>query len=268
LDDRLKAPEEFANTIICFAENGNENLFCILRDDRFKHLKTNLKSVDLTNLISGLIFSGDINKCRLGLFILEYCKITPFTDKTLPKIDETTKEIALKESIKGHHFHKLVVKKVQFFKPFFEETNKELQKDFIDEIVIQAVNYPKGCLEELKHLSQNKLIKTIVNRADKYFEGLKKAYNSPANAFSFPGYKDACLKSSRRLSVEIRKSATEHATLLKLFQTVQLIYGEKFSFSRGNTVSEPSPFAHFSESMEMPRIEIIDPEGMAIRRFS
>jgi hypothetical protein len=267
LDDRLKKNDEFENTVLCLIDNGIENLFCLLKHDNFKQLKRNLQAIDLTNLISELIFSGDINKCKVGLFILEYCKITPFTDKTLLKIDDNNKEIALTESIKGRHFHKSVIKKVQFFEPFFEEANKELQKDFIDEIVIQAVNYPKGCLEELKRLNQNDLISKIVKRAEKYFDGLKKVHNSPANAFSFPGYKDACLKSNSRFQAEIRKSSTEQSVLLKLFSSVQLIYGQKFSFSRGETVSEPSPFAHFEETMEMPRIEIIDPEGMALRRF-
>ncbi len=54
---------------------------------------------------------------------------------------------------------------------------------------------------------------------------------------------------------------------MRFASSVHLIYVNKFSALVGETVGDATPRAHFEHSMELPRLELIDPEGMVIRRI-
>ncbi|MCK4830205.1 hypothetical protein KA005_81560 [bacterium] len=263
----IKGADEFTETILGFIPDGITNLFCLFEHDRFEHFRSELSKVDLTHLITELIFSGDPKKCKLGFLFLGHSKFTPYTSKTLIKAKEENIFMALKQLMKERNLNQTIAKKVQFLEPFFRKVCKELQNDFVNEIVIQAVNYSQGCLKEIKRFGRSKLIKTIIARAEKYFENFKKAQNSSANGFNFPGYGEACLQANKRFNARVKKLVEEKSVFMSLVTKVQLIYGREFSFSVGQSVSDASPMAHFEKSMELPRLELIDPEGMVIRRL-
>jgi len=266
--DRIKNVREFEDTVFNFIECGIENFFCLFEHDKYEHFRSKLSKVDLTHLITELIFSSDPNKCKLGFLFLEHSKFTPYTSKTLIKQNNDNLFIALKQLIRDRNFNQTIARKVQFLEPFFRTTSQELQNDFINEIIIQAVNYSQGCLKEIKRFGRSKIIKTVITRAEKYFENFKKAQNSPANGFSFPGYREACFQDNKRLSAKIKKLAEEKSVFMSVVTKVQLIYGGEVSFTIGQSVSDATPMAHFEKSMELPRLELIDPEGMTIRRIT
>ena len=265
---RIKNLTEYEDTIFSFVENGSENLICLFEHARFNHFKSELKQLDLTHLITKLVFSGNMEKCKLGFLFLECSKFTPYTAKTLFKIEDEKAFVTLKQLRKDRNYNQTIARKVQFLEPFFRHVCKDLQNDFIDEIVIQAVNYWKGCLKEIKRFGRSKLITSVIERAESYFENIKKAQNSPANSFSFPGYQEACFQAHRRMNAEIQKHAKEKSILRHLASEVHLIYGNTFSALIKETVGDATPMAHFEQSMELPRLELIDPEGMTIRRIS
>lgn len=267
LCDRAETPDEFTKTILCFVTYGIENLLCLFEHDRFEHFRNELSKIDLTYLITENIFSGDPEKCKLGFLFLGHSKFTPYTSKTLTKTTEENISLALKQLIRERNANQTIARKVQFLEPFFRKVSKELQEDFVNEIVIQAINYPQGCLEEVKRFGRSGLLKAVIRKAEKYFENLKKASNSPANSFDLPGYIEACFQANKRLNARVTKLTEEKSTILSVITKVQLIYGREFSFPVGQSMSDASPMAQFKKETELPRLELIDPEGMIIRRL-
>ena len=268
LCDRIKSVSEFESTIFGFVKCGIENLLRLFKHEKFEYFRSELSKVELTHLITELIFSGNTKKCKLGFLFLEHSKFTPYTTKTLVKVKEENAFMALKQLARDRNYNQAIAKKVQFLEPFFRDVRKELQKDFVDEIIIQAVNYSQGCLEEIKRFGRSKLIKIIIARADEYFENFEKAKNSPANSFNFPGYREACFHANKRFNARVKKLAEEKSVFASVATKVLFIYGNEFSFSTGQSISDPSHMTQFEKSMELPRLELIDPEGMAIRRIS
>ncbi len=265
--DRAKRVEDFTKTILCFLTDGIENLFFLFENEQFEHFRNEVSKLDLTGLIKELIFSGNADKCRLGFLFLEHAKFTPYTSKTLMKVSEDALSVALTQLIRDRDLKQTIVNKVRFLEPFFRKAPKELQVEFVGEAVIQSVNYSQGCLEEIKRSGRSKLSKSIVTRAEKYFDNLDKARNSPANKFSFPGYKEACLRANNRFSAQVKKMAEEKSIFRQFANKVMLVYGREFSFSTGKSLSDAAPMAQFEHSMELPRLELVDPEGMSIRRL-
>jgi hypothetical protein len=264
----IKGVDEFTEAIMAFIPNGTDNILCMFVHDKFEHFRHELKNLDLTRLATELIFSGDFRKSKLGFLFLEYSKITPHTIKTLKKVKTENLFVALKQLNRDRNLNENIAKKILFLEPFYRKANKEVQDEFIDEIVVQAVNYSQGCLKEIKQFGRRRLIKEVIARAEKYFENFKTLRKSPANGFSFPGYREACWRASKRFNALIKKHAEEKSIFMSLVSKVQLIYGHDFSFSIGESISDASPMTHFEKAMELPRLEIIDPEGMTIRRIS
>lgn len=267
LCDRMKNVSEFEDTIYDFVEFGIENLFCLFKHDKFEYFRSELSKLDLTHLITELVFSGDITKCRLGVLFLEGSEFTPLTSKTLPNINDENKNTALTELIRNRHINQTIAKKVQYFEPFFRNTNEELKEAFINEIFVQAINFPGNCLKEMKRFGRSKLIRTIISKTEKYFDNFKQIQKSPANGFSFPGYKEACLQVNKRWISKVKRSAEEKSVFLKFVSRVELVYGKDFSFFMRQNVSDASSMTQIENTMELPRLELIDPEGMTIKRL-
>lgn len=268
LCDRIKNSHEFQDTIFEFVECGIEIFLCLFEHERFRHFRNELGKVDLTYLITELIFSGDCKKCKFGFLLLENSKFTPYTAKTLVKVKEEDAFMALKQLVVDRSYNQTIAKKVQFLEPFFRNVCIELQSDFMNEVIIQAVNYWGGCYKELKSFARSKLLKTIIAKAENYFENITKAQDSPANSFNFPGYKEACVHACNRRNAQIQKHARENSIFNLFGASVHLIYGNKFCALVEGNVGDATPMAYFEKSMELPRLELIDPEGMAIRRLN
>jgi len=74
-------------------------------------------------------------------------------------------------------------------------------------------------------------------------------------------------KAYRTFSSKVGREAKEKSVFAKFARHFQIIYGDQWAtFVRGK-LGGPSPFSSFGHEMEFPRLEAIDPEGMALRRL-
>lgn len=263
----LATNDEFTAAVKAFVLTGTDNLICLCTNEHFEHFRHEVEKLELTDLITYLVFSGDYKQSKLGLLLLDYAQVEYRDAETLPKVSEERLSIALSQFTTERNLNETIAKKIRFIEPFFRIAQKPLQDDFVDEMVIQAANYAQGCLEELKISKRSSLLTAVIERAERYFEGYKVAKNSPANGFSFPGYEDACRRAQQHFHAKIHRLAREKSVFLSAVHNVALIYGKTFSFTVGHEISNPSPMVQFEKSMELPRIELIDPEGMHIRRI-
>jgi hypothetical protein len=66
---------------------------------------------------------------------------------------------------------------------------------------------------------------------------------------------------------QVSKGAEELSIFTKLVKKVVLLYGREWRTFHGGVLGESSGLKQISTSMEFPRMEFIDPEGMQLRRI-
>jgi hypothetical protein len=152
--------------------------------------------------------------------------------------------------------------------PIFSKRESDIKNLFENEMLRQAINYPGVCLDKWKKQDNSSdLIKRIIRSADDYFIQKKSLIKLPALNFIFPEFIEALEKGRRVYSNKVAKGAKEKSVIARLVKNIQIIYGDKWSvYTRGH-ISAPSGFKKFEHSIEYPRLEVIDPEGMALDRI-
>jgi hypothetical protein len=148
-----------------------------------------------------------------------------------------------------------------------ESGEAPLAKLFGEELLYQAKNYPGAVLGGLQSiLDKSPLVRDVVSAAETYFDKLRGSYKSAINSMEIPGWRRAMAMHSRKQSRQIESHQTEFSVFSQLFATSYLIYGsEGFRYCQNGEIGEMSPMKAMSVSMEMPRLSMIDPEGVLVR---
>jgi hypothetical protein len=270
LVDRLK--EDASQFFILFVElcKRNKHIIDLLGlHNHFEYLMTSINQAKAEKHIAELLISQDRVSRTIGIRLFHEIELDESFDiTTLPKPNEGTLELFLWEIIKtpllGNPTSKLLI----LIEPLFRDVNQQLRDDFQNELVFQAINYPKACLERWKSLkSESPLIKSAISIADKYFSDLKGVFRSSANSFGFAGLADSVKYGARKYSQKIDSSVKERSIFRMFAKNIQVIYGNEWATYINGTVNPPTRFQEVSHSIEGPRIDEIDPEGMAIRRI-
>jgi hypothetical protein len=143
-----------------------------------------------------------------------------------------------------------------------------LKQLYEDELLYQAKNLPGACLEKLKPIAErSELVRRVATKAEAYFEALRKCHDSSLTAMQIPGLHRALRIRNARSSRQVHELSQEMSVFAKMFSTSYLLYGGKtYRYCRDGELGETSELQAFSAETELPRLEIIDPEGAAIRR--
>jgi hypothetical protein len=152
--------------------------------------------------------------------------------------------------------------------PSVQKASSDFQEEFYDELVLQLKNYAGSCREEFeRRAGEFPILKRAIEEADRYFEALRKVRQSSISAMEATGYRQAAQLHARRFSNAVTKRSEEMSVFMKLIKKVRLLYGKAWSSFHDGKLGESSGFKQFSSSVEIPRLEEIDPEGMALRRL-
>lgn len=267
--DRLNEDKKsLADILNLLTESNPEVLFNKFKNNEFDYLASELSKLDASWLITDLIFSQDARERKLGNILFQKIKIDQFSSEKLEKIDDVQMSIVLYEFIRRPFLGAEVSKFLIMLERRYRIASNKLQEEFKHEMVMQAINYPGECLDNWKKTENpSKLIKSVIESAEKYFENLKKTRISPANSFSFPELNQAANKGAREFSRKVSEGAHKTSILSKLAKHVDLIYGDQWSIMVQDKLGDPTPFEKVSHSFEASRLEEIDPEGMAVRRM-
>jgi hypothetical protein len=102
--------------------------------------------------------------------------------------------------------------------------------------------------------------------ADQYFENLNKC-ELKLVPLTFPSLDEISKRGAREQSRRIREEVDRRSVFSALAHKVAIIYGESWAtVSRGHIGTESTP-QQMSHSIEFPRMEEIDPEGMMLQRM-
>jgi len=245
-----------------------EGLLVQLKEGEFSYLKSEMVKYNIEELIVNYLISPDHKKRVIGKFLFQEVKMSSLSQEILSKADESQLKVALLEFIKQPFLGEKASQYLLFIEPRFRQVSSRLQKILKDEMVMQAINYPGACLERWKKINNpSELLQDVIKVAEEYFNSLNKIKDSPAISFSFVGYVKAVEIKDNEFSSQVARKAHEKSVFAKLVKNVQIIYGSRWSIYMEGNLGGDTSFSEISSSMEFPRLEIIDPEGMALKRL-
>lgn len=264
----------FGELLKQITEKNPETLVELFRDQKFEHLVSKMDRVGMSQFITDCIFSMNDTTRRLGNVLFEQIKVETLSNEVVKRISNTELRLALWEFVRKPFFDgEAIAHFFQVLEPLFRNvSDRELQDEFESEMVLQAINYPIACLKKWKEVEKpSDLLKQVIVKADGYFEDLERVHNSPANSFLFPNFLEAAERGSRDFSYRVSQGVHDRSLISQLVPMVDLIYG-KHSCILGqgeqNGLGDPFSMNPFSHQMELPRLEVLMPEIMALRRIN
>ena len=268
LVDRLNDGQESLLTILeRLADTNVQGLSAQIAGNKFQYLISEMNKTSVEQIITSLLVSKSRAKRKLSIdFIYKLDKVS-LSEQVLENIHEIQLKMILLEFIRAPLWEEKAAELYLMLEPYFNQASQELQKLFNEEMSLQAINYPVSCLECWKKVeTPSELLKQVISKAENYFKRLMDINDSPARAFFFPKYKEFDEKARRSLSNQISEGMRKHSVLISLVKHVQMVYGSTWCNLLNGQLNEETHLAEFQETMEFPRVESIDPEGMRMRR--
>lgn len=216
-----------------------------------------------------LLFSQDQRDRKIAYSFLRKKKKIIVQHDSLEMINEMILEKILDEFTAQIFLGEETAMFFQFMEPLFVSLNENLKKKFINEMVFQAVNYPGACLDEWKKITpRTDILKEVIDRADNYFQQLKEVDELPAINFKSYEIEKAVVLEMRIKSRILNKGVKEKSIFYNLARHIQILYGKKWTIQNGTSEDSPRELNVISHTVEFPRIEFIDPEGIFLRRYN
>ena len=264
----------FSELLKRIAERNPETLAELFMNDEFEHLVSQMGRRGMQRFITDCIFSRSDTIRRLGNILFQKIKVETISDEVVKQMSNTELRLVLWEFIREPFFDgEDTARFLQVLEPLFQNvSDRELKDEFENEMVLQAINYPGSCLKKWKEVKKpSDLLKRVIAKVDGYFEDLKKVHNSPANSFLFPNFLEAAERGSRDFSYRVSQGVHDRSLISQLVPTVDLIYGDNWCvLGQGgqNGLGDPFPMNRFFHQIELPRLVVLSPEIMALRRIN
>ena len=269
LVERLREKYEVFETILTALVDSNPVGMIVFFEERTDYLVRELSGDNTKRLMTQYLFSSEETKRKLGRTLFTKCKIDGLDVKILENVSDKQIKVMLLDLI-GHPVieenkgSQLLIA----LETVINNKNNEIKELYKQELLTQAINYPGGCLEALKErVEDSPLFDEVVRVAEKYFSELKDIFNSPAISFTFSGYEKATNMAENKINKQIRDGVEDQSVFLKLVKKIAIVYGTTWSVRTGDKLGEATPLQEYSHAVELPRLELIDPEGMVIKRF-
>jgi hypothetical protein len=266
LQTDLKLFEHFISEL---AHRSAGNWLKVLREPgQFEWLLSEMQRKDVSSAIGELIFSEGPDSSQIGLFLFDELKLTGVPAEVFHRLDERRVALAFYEAQRSILHGPAIARFLILLIPVMEQASQALQDEFYNEIVLQLKNYPGGCKEQFElRTAEFPVLKKAVIQVDAYFRALEAIRKSSINKIGIPGFARSARLRSRRMANEVSKGADELSIFTKLLKKVVLLYGREWRAYHDGTLGESSDLKTISTSMEFPRMEFVDPEGMQLRRF-
>lgn len=236
--------------------------------DSFNYLIAKMHKLNFSEFVASLLFSLNHRERKVGILLFKKLNNIDFNDINF----ETLTNIQLKAVILEFIINPFLAEETERFfrilEPIYGQQEQEIKDFFTNEMLFQAINYSGACLNKWKEMQNtSETYKKIVNDAEDYFKKINEIKDSPMKSFSFPTFWRAAIDGSKKFAINVQKEAYDKSVFTKLAKQTYLIYGDKPCHYLNETISEPSPMAHLEHSVEFPRLEEIDPEGLKIKRL-
>lgn len=257
----------FKRCLMELAHRNANNFRSVLEDGRaLEWLISEMKPADLGDTVA-LLLLDPASECRtLGIALFDKL-LLPLPSSVSEPTDERSIALLFYE-IQRSLIHATALARLLVFVLFrASKSSQGLQQEIRAEILLQLKNYPGGSKEEFSSYAHEfPILAETIAESDKYFEALEAAQSKIAR-IEVPGYERAARLNARRFASQVSKGAEEMSIFTQLVKKVHLLYGKEWRTFHSGHMGESSGLKQFSTSVEFPRMELIDPEGMQMRRL-
>jgi hypothetical protein len=227
-----------------------------------------MKLVSQIQLVGRLCLSLDRYERHIGLFLFDELDIESIPQDLLGKAADSICWLLLHEAqcatITGAGAGRCLISLIGQIQRMGEEFSSSLK----EELILQAKNYGGECGELFaKKASENKMLEEVVSAREMYFKALAESKSSPLWKMQVPGYSRAMEEFHRNFGNEVDQGARKHSVLMEMVHSVALLYGRSWSTFHGQQLGPTTKLSKIGHSMELPRLELIDPEQMQLRRL-
>lgn len=218
---------------------------------------------------TGLCLGTTVAERKMGLAIFSQA----FVDKLEPTAFEAASakqiELVFREAQRGIMETPALGRLHASLAGRMKEMDPELVDDFYGEVRVQAMN-THGYRAALQAAAQEEpKVKEAIEQVEALLKRLAEVAVSPALQMQVPGYVRAEHSFNRRFSREVAKGMHKHSVFLQMVKRVQLLYGNNWRMQQhAGGISPASALKETSHSIEMPRMEFMDPEGLRWRRIA
>jgi hypothetical protein len=255
---------DFLNIII---QTSSASLKELLENDLFHVFTHGKPKLWINSIFTRLIFSTNDND---RLIAFELFKKSPGI--SLEGLSETPSDTILKnillEFSRSIFLAKGTSKFLLIIEPFYNEVNEKLKKDFISEMVFQAINYPGECLNNWESKeNKSEVLTPVISKARNYFSKINEVSDLPCNNFSCFEFVEGAKLERKIQARAINSKVKEKSVFMNFVKHTQILYGDEWSFQNSGGGNKPTKFNELHYSVEYPRLESIDPEGMVLKRL-
>jgi hypothetical protein len=231
-------------------------------------LENQLKTTQQDDFIGELCLSSNRVQRHIGLYFFEELAVTALPTAALAACDPRICWILLYEILcrnldkesTGHLLLSLLTQ--------VDRMGEDFRVALKDELLVQAKNYAGACGEMFaKNAEGNPILQEVMAKQDKYFKALAETKKSPILQMQVPGYFAAMDEFNRRFANDIQRGAREHSVLMQIAHEVAILYERSWSTFQGNQLGDVAELQKVSHGMEIPRLEMIHPEGMQMRNL-
>lgn len=267
-----ESTRDFNELLIQITERNPKPLIEQFKNREFSYLISEMGKEDVRGLVTECVFSKSDNVRRLGSVLFQRVKIDGLSDEVIKGKADSELNAVLWEFVRGAFDGESAARFLLMLEPLFRNASSSVLRDeFEQEMFLQAVNFPGACLEQWKKFENpSDLLNRVIAKAENYFEQLQSVKDSPAYSFEFPGLREADENGRRDISKNISEGVREKSLFQQLVKRVSLLYGDSWCvLGQGDQrgIGETLPLHDISTVMEIPRLEILAPEMMALRRL-
>lgn len=246
---------------------SSDSFIELLNKDNFRSLEYYLRGSFADLIFTRLLMSENEIERRTALELFRKLKNLSIASEEFKPSEDLLDKILLEFS-KNILLAERTSKFLTVIEPYFRNVNNELKSKFIKEMLFHAVNYPGACLAEWKKVeSPSEILKTVIETADIYFDKLIKTGDLSGRSFIFYEFVEGAKLERKVQSRLLNQQVKEKSVFLKLIKHTQILYGDRWDLQGNDKTEQPQKFQELKYSVEFPRIENIDPEGMVLKRL-
>lgn len=152
--------------------------------------------------------------------------------------------------------------------PIAEKATDNFREQFIDELRYQCQNFSGGFRQNMIAIAKNNtLVSETLDEMSNYLEKLKCLHDDGFNGMEVAGYHRAAQEQARLVNKHISEYTRTFSPFISMMKSISLLYGDKSSQFINGMLQEPMALINSSSSVEVPVLNISEPEEVAIRKI-
>jgi hypothetical protein len=253
------------------AHHSAETWIETLQDRNFASFFHILKQKGLaTAVCTDLCLASNARARHLGLVVFDQCGVEGIDRSVVHNATPAQLELLLLEAQRRPIGYGALARLHACLAERVDEIGRNLPELLYEEVSRQCMNTHEYRTALAAASPNNEYLQAILAEVEERLAAIGKASRSPALRMEAPGQNRAQKLHDRKLIRDVSKNIKQHSTFLNIFPTIHMLYGgmEPRIFTREGTLSPPVQMHSATSSVEVPRLECLDTEGMCLRRLA